>query len=267
MVPPKIHKEGIPLRPIVNTIGSPIYDLAKFLAKKLCPLAGNTSSYIKDSASFIQWTKNLEMNDEYLMVSFDVMPLYTMIPLDEAIEVMQPIIDSETIDLLKNCLKSSYFSFKGKIYTQTHGVAIGSPLSAIIANIYVEHLEQKALKSFPYSPKEWKRVVDDVFAKWSHGKDKLEAFLSHINGLSNHIEFTIEVEKNNQLPFLDILLTKKDGKLSSTVYRKKTHTERYLHTNSHHHLRKKVGIIKTLTTRASRISDPKHLKNELKHLC
>jgi len=75
------------------------------------------------------------MNDEYLMVSFDVVSLYTMIAFDEAIDVMQSIIDRETGDILKTCLKSCYFSFKGKIYTQTHGVAMGSPLSPIIANI------------------------------------------------------------------------------------------------------------------------------------
>lgn len=47
---PKIHKEGIPLRPIVNTIGSPTYDLAKYLAKILKPLVGKTFSFIKDSS-------------------------------------------------------------------------------------------------------------------------------------------------------------------------------------------------------------------------
>lgn len=132
---PKVHKEDIPLRPIVNTIGSPTYLLAQFLARKLRPLAGNNSSYIKDSASFVQWNENLEIKDEYLIVSFDIISLYTMIPLDEALDVMKSITDNETVELLKNCLQSSYFSFKGKMYTQTHGVATVSPLSPIIANI------------------------------------------------------------------------------------------------------------------------------------
>jgi len=76
---PKIHKTGVPLRPIVNTIGSPTYWLAKYLANKLRPLSGNTPSYIKDSDSFIEWIKNLEFNENDLMVSFDVVSLYTMI--------------------------------------------------------------------------------------------------------------------------------------------------------------------------------------------
>jgi len=122
---------------------------------------------------------------------------------------------------------------------------MGSPLSPIVANIFMEYLEQKALRSFPYTPKEWKRFVDDIFAKWSHGKEKLDLFLNHLNSLSDHIKFTIEIENNNQLPFLNILLTKKDGSLCFQVYRKKTHTERCLHANSHHHPKQKIGIIRT----------------------
>lgn len=120
-----------------------------------------------------------------------------MIPVNEAINVMRKITDEETIEFLNLCLKSSYFIFKCKIYERTHGVATGSPLSPIIANIYMEHFEKIALNSFPYTPEAWKRYVDDVFAKCSHEKEKLEYFLTHINSLSEHIKFTIESEKYN----------------------------------------------------------------------
>jgi len=139
--------------------------------------------------------KNQGAPNENLMVSFDILSLYTMIPIDEAIDVMRTITDNETVDLLKLCLKSSYFSFKGIIYEQIHGVAMASPLSPIIENIYIKHFEQKSLRSFPNTPKEWKIYVGDVFAKWSHGKEKLEEFLSHINSLLEHIKFTIEQGK------------------------------------------------------------------------
>jgi hypothetical protein len=59
---PKIHKEGIPLRPIVNTIGSPTYELAKYIAKILGPLVGHTDSFIKDSNDFINIIKNEKVN-------------------------------------------------------------------------------------------------------------------------------------------------------------------------------------------------------------
>jgi len=54
--------------------------------------------------------------------------------------------------------------------------------------------------------------------------------------------------------------------LDMCVYRKKTHTENYLHANSHHHPNQKLGVLKTLATRAIRISDETHLDKEIDHL-
>jgi len=63
----------------------------------------------------------------------------------------------------------------------------------------------------------------------------------------------MELEENKSIPFLDILISKKeDGSLSHQVYQKLTHSDRYLHANSHHHPTQKCGIINTLVTRALR---------------
>ncbi|ERL84931.1 hypothetical protein D910_02354 [Dendroctonus ponderosae] len=77
----------------------------------------------------------------------------------------------------------------------------------------------------------------------------------------------MEVEKDGRLPILDVLVTRKtNGKLAHTVYRKPTHTYRYLHSSSNHHPSQKRGVIKTLTERARRICVPPELERELKHL-
>ena len=79
---PKIHKEGISLRPIVNTIGSPTYDLVKFIAKRLGPLFGHTDSFIKYSRDFVELISEERINTNDIMVSFDVVSLFTKIPLN-----------------------------------------------------------------------------------------------------------------------------------------------------------------------------------------
>ncbi|ENN80003.1 hypothetical protein D910_11051 [Dendroctonus ponderosae] len=77
----------------------------------------------------------------------------------------------------------------------------------------------------------------------------------------------MEVEMDGRLPFLDVLVTRKtNGKLAHRVYRKPTHTDRYLHSGSNHHPSQKRGVIKTITERARRICDPSELERELKHL-
>jgi hypothetical protein len=125
----------------------------------------------------------------------------------------------------------------------------------------------KSLDSFPLKPSRWKRFVDDTNVLWPHGKEELQNFFQHLNNISEEIKFTMELEENGSIPFLDILINRKsDGNLGHVVYRKKTHTENYLHANSHHHPNQKLGVLKTLATRAIRISDETHLEQEKYHL-
>jgi len=264
---PKIHKEGVPLRPIVNTIGSPTYELAKYVAKILRPLVGNTDSFIKDSQDFVNLIRNENLEHDDILVSFDVVSLFTKIPLDEAIQVIKEVADAGTAKLAEICLRSTVFTFQGVFYEQTSGVAMGSPLSPIVANLYMEYFEKKALNSYPLKPAWWKRFVDDTNIKWTHGKAELEKFFTHLNSISPDIKFTMELEENKSIPFLDVLIIRKeDGSLGHKVFRKATHTESYLHADSHHHPSQKFGVLNTLAIRALRISDSEHLDEEKKHL-
>jgi hypothetical protein len=264
---PKIHKEGIPLRPIVNTIRSPTYELAKYVAKILGPLVGHTESFIKDSNNFINTIKNEKMKPNDTLISFDVVSLFTEIPLNDAILLVKEVADPVTTKLAEVCLLSTFFSYQGECYEQTSGVAMGSPLSPIVANLYMESFEKKAIDSYPLKPLRWRCYVDDTNVLWPHGEEELIKFFHHINNISKDIKFTMEREENGTIPFLDILINRKeDGKLGHSVYRKKTHTENYLHASSHHHPNQKLGILNTLSIRAIRISDKEHLEQEKNHL-
>jgi hypothetical protein len=152
---PKIHKEGCYLRPIVNTIGSPLYGLAKLLTEKLKPLYGHTQSFIKDS-HFIQNIKSTKVNEAYILVSFDVVSLYTKIPLNDAINVIRRLTDNETTNLVEVCLKYTYYSFGGDIYERTNGVAMGSLLSPVVANIFMEYFEEKTINTSPLKLEHWR---------------------------------------------------------------------------------------------------------------
>ena len=101
---------------------------------------------------------------------------------------------------------------------------------------------------------------------WQHGLDKLELFRQHLNSISNPIKFTMEIENNGQLPFLDVPVNRTDDTMTTSVYRKKTHTDRYLHYNSNHHPHVKSGIISCLQQRACNICSKEDLKPELRRL-
>ena len=143
---------------------------------------------------------------------------------------------------------------------------MGSPLSPIVANIYMEAFEQEAIHLAADKPRLWVRYVDDTFVIWPHGHDKLELFRQHLNNIRDPIKFTMETEDNGQLPFLDVLVNRTGNRMTTAVYRKKTHTDRYLHYNSHHHPRIKSGIISCLRQRACNVCSSEDLQPELRHL-
>ena len=104
---------------------------------------------------------------------------------------------------------------EGEFYEQTCGVAMGSPLSPVVANLFMEDFESKALSSALHQPKLWKRFVDDTCVVWPHGREELDRFFIHLNSQSSSIKFTMEQEVNGGLPFLDVLISRKeDGSFS-----------------------------------------------------
>ena len=140
---------------------------------------------------------------------------------------------------------------------------MGSPISPVITNIFMEYFEKEALRKTSKKPEVWFRYVDDTFVIWRHGRAELRKFLIFLNNQQiPNIHFTIDIEENGKLPFLDILISKKaDGTLGHQVYRKPTHTDRYLHAESHHHPLQKQSAINSLVHRAFTISDKEHLQN------
>ena len=105
---------------------------------------------------------------------------------------------------------------------------MGSPLSLIIADLYMEHFEQEAIRISEYKPNLWLRYVDDTFSIWKHGRARLQDFLTHLNSRRESIKFTMEIESENSLPFLDVKVTRDRNQVHTSVYRKPTHTDRYL---------------------------------------
>ena len=172
----------------------------------------------------------------------------------------------QLIKLLRFCLDTTYFTFRDNIYQQKDGCAMGSPCSPLSANAYMEYFEQKALKTAPHPPRIWFRFVDDTFTviKTVH----LEEFTDHINNIDPNIKFTREEEEDGQLPFLDTHISRReDGSLKVKVYRKPTHTDQYLHFDSHHPLEHKLSVVRTLYDRAdSIVTDPEDKSEELDHV-
>ena len=276
---PKIHKPGFPLRPIVSFIDSPTYMLSKHLAQILSPMMGNTDFTVKNSVEFCEQMKNVSLKEDEELVSFDVVSLFTSIPVKLAIQVAKDLLSNDDtlqdrttipvddiVDLLDFCLSTTNFKYNNNHYQEIFGTAMGSPVSAVMANLVMEDLEKRALSTSLSQPCFWKRYVDDVCAAV---KSNLVLTLqNHLNNIEPSIQFTVERETERKISFLDVTVCRQDdGQLSTKVYRKPTHTERYLSFDSHHPVAHKRAVIKSLTDRAKTIpSSVDKQSKEMKHV-
>ncbi len=140
---------------------------------------------------------------------------------------------------------------------------MGLPLSPIVANLFMEHIEEKAITSSPFKPHLWTRYVDDTSIIWLHGLVLLQRFHEHLNQQCPSIQFTMETEDDGKIPFLDVLITRNGNQLSTLVYGKPTHTDSYLPSHSHHHPRMLTGVMQCMRNRAHQLCDDTHKQAEL----
>ena len=143
---------------------------------------------------------------------------------------------------------------------------MGSPLSPIVANIFMEDFEAWALKTSPWKPKMWCRYVDDVLLIWPHEEQWLEEFHHHLNGLNPSIQFTVKKETEGRIAILDVQPEKRVTKGHTSVFHKKTHMDRYFNFDSNNPARVKKGIIQCLRHRAEKVCDGSMKWQEIEHL-
>ena len=265
----KVHKERKngkktpPFRPILSAIGTCSYNMAKFFVPILKPVSINQYT-VNDSFSFAD---EIRMQDSNLyMTSFDVKSLFTNIPLDETISIcvdklyhrkkkVKGMLKRHCMELLTLATKSSCFLFNNTYYTQIDGVAMGSPLGPTLANVFLSHHEETWLEKCPshFKPVYYRRYVDDVIVLFK-SKDHVKMFLRYLNSRHKNIEFTYEEEDDNSLTFLDVLISRKDNRFETSVYKKKTFSGVYVNFKSFLPMDYKHGLLFTLLFRAYKLS-------------
>ena len=171
------------------------------------------------------------------MMSSNVKSWITSIPLNKTIEItLERIYDRKEIntdipktiikEMLLLCIMDVHFLFEDEIYQQTDGAVRGSPLGPILADIFMVELETTIVPILGNLLHKSKRYVDDIHCVVK--TDSVNEILLKLNSLHINIQFSYEAESNNMLPFLDILVIRKNNNIKTTFYRKSTNNDIYL---------------------------------------
>lgn len=238
----KQHKPGNTFRPIVSNINSPTTNLSKWLCKRFVNLNQFDKFSVKNSLDLIDNLKDVELNENERLVSFDIKSYFSNVPKAGALDALHTWLDKQNINVLerealfeltKGCINLSYFQFRNKFYEQLDGLAMGLSLSPFLCNLFMLTIEERCKNMF-FFPSIYYRYVDDCFAVVE--EDKIDDTLNNLNSICSEIQFTIEVEENRKLAFLDLEIQRTfTNKIEFDIFRKNTTTERFITVESNHH--------------------------------
>ena len=271
----KVHKLGKPLRPVICMRNTPQYELARYLDRVIKPVIPD-AHMLPSTKSFLDKISNIDLHGKKL-VSFDVVSLFTNVPLQEVIDkacdyvyrddsTSKPSYDRVHFKKLLHFATSGLFLYKDDVYRQTDGVAMGSPLGPTLANLFLASMESDWLSN-ANAPIHYFRYVDDIFAIFDANHDTSELFLSFLNSRHQNLKFTMESGPST-LAFLDTHITISDTGKDISVYRKPTHTGLLMNFSSYSPKQWKRSLIYCMLHRAHSIcSSFTTLNQEFIFLC
>jgi len=202
----------VPIRPLVDYTSAPTYKVAKKLEKLLKEYIILDNNYsLKNSYEIIDKTKNVNIKPHHILASFDVVNLYTNVPVSTTLDIVKKHLDKSSLlpeavakmtSLLKEVLQQNYFEFGGNYYNQTDGIAMGSLLSGILSDIYLNHVENEYIFSDNNTMKNkilfYYRFVDDTIVLFNGNARQLQKLQIYLNSISGKLKFTLETENNNK---------------------------------------------------------------------
>lgn len=263
---PKVHKPDAPLRPISSSFDVPCYNLSKHIGNILKNLISKTVN-IKNSFQLKEKLENYNLTNDEILVSFDVTSLFTNIPVYLAIKIIMGQWDNikhltkiprqQFLNMLEFCLKeNNYFQFDTICYHQIYGMPMGNPLSPTIADIVLDKLLDDVTKDL--EDKNIKmgflcKYVDDILAVIN--KDDMNIILNTLNNYHEKIQFTIEIENNLSIPYLDLRLHRQQGKIIFDWYRKTTSSGRIINFHSTQPFKYKINTVTNLINKVLTLSD------------
>ena len=268
----KTHKAGadLKIRPIVSNCNGPTKRISWLMTKLLSPLLARVPAHLGNSKELMDSISTINNDSRQLIpCSFDVVSLYTSIPIQDAIRNIKEKLEQYEItmlnvfhhgdicSLLESILTNTFFVFEDQIYQQICGLPMGSSVSGILAILFLDTIEQQALRSFGHIPI-FKRYVDDCFTMVS-SMEEANSLLQLLNQQHPNIRFEIETPADgHSLSLLDFtIIVSTSGETHFEFYKKNARKNIFVHYRSHLPMQSKMAIVRNERARMQdRCSNP-----------
>ena len=259
----KVHKKPVKGRPIVPSMTWMTFHLSQWLANQLNPLLTSTEWVLKDSYDLLASLKQLnDLPHTIRVATADVDALYPSMDINTGLTLIKDFIEELDwenpqkreflLKAMEFVLTKGFITFQDQIYQQTNGAAMGSPMIPPYANIFMYQLEKQTVHKFTNSGMLllYKRFIDDVFILTKDSN--ITELQNELNNLHPSINLSWSSSAKH-CNFLDIVVSIKNNKLSTSVYQKQLNTYAYLPFHSYHTTAQKRGFIKGEAIRYARI--------------
>ena len=268
----KLHKPDKPIRPVINFKTAPSYKISKHLTNLLKDkIKLNNKHTIKNTIELTDKLQTIKITDNTKLYSFDITDMYSNIPITDTINIIEQTLNKNKeskkyITQLKNILKTiteqNYFTFEEHIYKIHDGLIMGSPISAIMSEIFLQNIDNKIQNIInKYDNKgHWFRYVDDGLCIINNNTNP-DNILQELNKLHKNLKFTIETENNRTLNYLDLNLQIINNELTYSIYRKPTLCNQAINNKSNFPNQHKYAIFYSLIYRMLKIPLNTHNRN------
>jgi len=198
---------------------------------------------------------NIRTNENHKLITLDIKDLYVNLPVQGIIQITKfwlnkdscdNTITEQTLYILEIILKQNYFQYNGQYYQPDKGIAMGSPISSTLAEIYLKYLEEIYVKHWLENMEIilYKRYIDDILIIYDQTKTDETTIYNTINNIDKNLEFKITGEENNTVIYLDLSINRNSNHIELGIYRKPTHMDIFIHRSSNHPYDHKLAAFK-----------------------
>jgi len=210
-----------------------------------------TVDYSKNLATNLT---HLKIKENHKLITYNIQDLYDNIPIKETLEIIQSMLSEcnntqeteQIITLTKLVLSQNYFTFQNKIYESQEGLPFGSPISNLIAEIFLQHFVDMRIKKF-FDIKDiifYERYAVDILIIYDTQRIQPDRINAYINQTHKDMKFNPTYENNESVSFLDLLIIRKQSKLEIDIFRKPTMTDININFFSNHPIEHKFAALK-----------------------